>query len=363
MYKSPLHGFHESAGAKMVDFAGWHMPVFYRGINEEHRHTRSKVSAFDVSHMGRLRIDGPDAGAFLQKICTRNLEKTSVGQSKYSHICREDGGILDDVIVSRHSDHWVVVCNASNREKIVAWLTRHAEGFNVDMIDQTMDTAMIALQGPIAIAFSEDTFGLKLSDLKRYWFIDGSVFGMKYTIFRSGYTGEDGIEAIVPASAVSLLAPKLFCDDSAESECRPAGLGARDTLRLEAAMPLYGHELTEDVDSLSAGQGWCVDLSVDFIGAEAMRAIKERGLPRKMVGLELSGKRIARQGYPIMGDGNEIGRITSGTMSPTLGKSIAMGFVDTDHCEPGTVVSVNLGRKENPAEIVPLPFYKRPRGN
>jgi len=364
MHKSPLHGFHESAGAKMVDFAGWHMPVYYRGINEEHRHTRSKVSGFDVSHMGRLRIDGSDGGAFLQKICTRNLENTSVGQSKYSHICREDGGILDDVIVSRHSDHWVVVCNASNREKIVAWLTDRLGEWNVDLIDQTVDTAMIALQGPTAISFAEKTFGLKLSDLKRYWFVDGSVFGMKYTIFRSGYTGEDGIEAIVPASAVSLLAPKLFGDGTAsESECLPAGLGARDTLRLEAAMPLYGHELTEEVDSLSAGQGWCVDLGVDFIGAEAMRAIKERGLPRKMVGLELNGKRIARQGYPIVSEGTEIGRITSGTMSPTLGKSIAMGFVEVGHCEPGTIVSVDLGRKENAAEIVPLPFYKRTRAN
>ncbi len=346
----------------MVEFAGWNMPIFYRGINEEHIHTRTKVSAFDVSHMGRIRIDGDGAADFLQWICTRNLDGTAVGQSRYTHICRDDGGILDDAIVSRHEDHWVVVCNASNREKILAWLNDHAPGKSVDIADQTFETAMIALQGPAAIAFVENAFGIEVSGLKRYWFLDGSVFGMNYTIYRSGYTGEDGVEAIIPAGVLNMLLPQLFGDDlSADGECRPAGLGARDTLRLEAAMPLYGHELSEDVDSISAGQGWCVDLTVDFIGAEAMRKAKARGPTRKLVGLELDGKRIARQDHTIVNKGEDVGRITSGTMSPTLQKSIAMGYVDAALAEPGTELAVDLGRKQNPAKVVPLPFYKRPK--
>jgi len=346
----------------MVEFAGWNMPVYYRGINEEHLHTRAKLSVFDVSHMGRLRIDGEGAADFLQWICTRNLDGTAVGQSKYTHICRDDGGILDDAIVSRHADHWKIVCNGANREKIVAWLTDHAAGKNVAIFDQTFETAMVALQGPLAIAFMQRSFGMDFSAVKRYWFVSGSIFGMDYDVYRSGYTGEDGVEAVIPAAAVDMLLPQLFGDNLvADGECRPAGLGARDTLRLEAAMPLYGHELSEDVDSLSAGQGWCVDLSVDFIGADAMRRIKESGLGQTIVGLELEGKRIARQGYNVLKHGKVVGRITSGTMSPTLQKSIAMGFLEVGLSAPGTEVTVDLGRKENPAKVVPLPFYKRPK--
>lgn len=360
MNHSPLHDFHVSMGAKMVEFAGWSMPLYYRGINEEHLHSRSKVSVFDVSHMGNLRVEGDQAEAFLQQICTRDLDGTDVGQSKYAHICRHDGGILDDVIVSRHPDHWMVVCNASNRAKIVAWLNEHAAGRGLDITDQTLDCAMIAVQGPGAIALAEANFGLDLSNLKRYRFITGDMFGMGYTVYRSGYTGEDGIEAIVPAGVVKMLLPALFGGDlKAGGDCRPAGLGARDTLRLEAGMPLYGHELSEDVDSITAGQGWCVKLDKDFIGAEAMRKIKADGPKRKMVGLELDGKRIARQGYDILAGGGVAGSITSGTWSPTLQKSIAMGFLDTAFAELGTEVSIDLGRKENPAKVVKLPFYKR----
>lgn len=362
MHRSPLHDFHVTAGGKMVEFAGWNMPVYYRGINDEHVHTRTRVSLFDVSHMGRLRIEGGGAADFLQWICTRNLDGIAVGQSRYTHICRDDGGILDDAIVSRHAAHWEIVCNASNREKIVAWLNDHAAGRSVTIVDQTFETAMIALQGPMAIELLQRTFGLDFSGVKRYWFVAGELFGMGYSVYRSGYTGEDGVEAVIPAGAVGMLLNRLMGDDlDANGDCRPAGLGARDTLRLEAAMPLYGHELSEEVDSLTAGQGWCADLNVDFVGADAMRRIKEQGLKRTVAGFELAGKRIARQGYDILKDGGVVGRITSGTMSPTFQKSIAMGFIDVGSAEPGTQVSVDLGRKENPAQVVPLPFYKRPQ--
>lgn len=362
MHRSPLHGFHESLGAKMVEFAGWSMPLYYRGVREEHIHTRTEVSVFDVSHMGRIRINGDGAEDLLQWICTRNLCETSVGQSKYSHICREDGGVLDDVIISRHADHWLMICNGVNRRKIVSWLDRHAAGRDVDIIDQTSDTAMVAVQGPAAMELVSRSFGLDLGSLKRYWFVEGSALGMTYSIYRSGYTGEDGIEAIVPASVVNMVLPLLLGDSpGGEGDCRPAGLGARDTLRLEAGMPLYGHELDEGVDSLTAGQGWCVDLSVDFIGSQALRKIKEEGLKRRLVGLELGGKRIARQGFDIVKDDRSVGKITSGTMSPTLQKSIAMGYVDIEWVEPGTEVSIDLGRQCSPARVVPLPFYKRSR--
>ncbi len=344
----------------MIDFAGWEMPVYYTGINEEHIHTRTKMSVFDVSHMGRLRIEGDDAIPLLQLICTRNLDGTQVGQSKYTHICNERGGVIDDVIVSRHEDHWMMVCNASNRARVTGWLTQHAAGRNVTVVDETIDTAMLAIQGPEALAFVEATFKVKLQDLKRYWFIDGGFMGLKYSIFRSGYTGEDGVEAVIPAGAVGLLLPLLVgSGPEAGGACQPAGLGARDTLRTEAGMPLYGHELRDDIDSLTAGQAWCVDLNKDFIGADAMRKIKADGLKRKIAGFELVGKRIARKGYRVLKDGKDVGEITSGTMSPTLGKSIAMGFLDIGLSEPGTEVSIDLGRQENPARVVPLPFYKR----
>ncbi len=361
MHLSPLNEFHTSLGAKLIDFAGWSMPVFYRGINEEHLHTRSDLSVFDVSHMGRIRIEGDEGEAFLEHLCTRSLAETAVGQSKYTHMCNEDGGILDDLIVSRHEGYWYVVCNASNREKILGWLTRHADGRDVLLTDETFETAMLAVQGPMAIAFMEEQFSLSLSELKRYWFVDGDFSGLNYSIYRSGYTGEDGVEAVVPAIAIPFLLPALFGDDlQANGDCKPAGLGARDTLRLEAGMPLYGHELTEEVDSLSAGQGWCVHLDQkDFVGADAMRKVRDAGKKRKMVGLELEGKRIARQGYEILKDGEKVGEVTSGTWSPTKQKSIAMGFVRSELADSGTSLSVDLGRKENPATVVPLPFYKR----
>lgn len=361
MHHSPFHDFHVSMGAKMVEFVGWAMPVSYRGIIEEHVHTRTKCSAFDVSHMGRIVVRGDDAESFLERLCTRRLAGTKIGQSKYTHICKEDGGILDDCIVSRHEDHWLVICNGANREKIDAWLRRHAEGRGIDILDQTLDTAMLAIQGPLALSMLEGVVPHDLKSLKRYWFVEGTYFGMPYSIYRSGYTGEDGVELVIPAAAARMLLPLLFGGDmKAQGDCKPAGLGARDTLRLEAAMPLYGHELSEELDSLSAGQSWCVDLEKDFIGAEAIRRVKADGLKRKVVGLELEGKRIARQHYKIKHNGEVVGEITSGTMSPTLNKSIAMGLLDVECSEPNTDLTVDLGRKENAARVVPLPFYKRP---
>lgn len=346
----------------MVDFAGWSLPVSFAGINEEHVHTRTACSVFDVSHMGRLRLTGKDCHAFLERVCTRNLNQAEPGRSFYTHICRDDGGVLDDVIVSCGEGYWGLVCNGINREKIVSWLRRHAAGRDVEIADQTEQTAMVAVQGPRAVALVQEAAGLDLSELKRYRFITRNVFGMEVAVYRQGYTGEDGLEVVVPSGMVILLVPYLFGTESApHPEIKPAGLGARDTLRIEAGMPLYGHELSEDWDSLTGGQSWCVDLSKDFIGADAVRQFKERGLTRQVVGLELDGRRIARQHYKVLMGGEVIGEVSSGTLSPTLGKSIAMAFLPPDRSEPGMQVEVDLGRQRVAATVVKLPFYKRPK--
>jgi len=345
----------------MVEFAGWEMPVQFTGIVEEHNHTRAACSAFDVSHMGRLRIMGGDAEPFLNRVCTRNLAGAEPGRSFYSHICREDGGILDDVIVSRFADRWGMVCNASNRAKIIAWLHKHATGKNVTIVDETTATAMIACQGPRTLDLAREMTGDDLGTLKRYRFIVRDFGPLQIVIYRSGYTGEDGLEVVLPAVLVATLVPRLLgTKEKPHPVIKPAGLGARDTLRMEAAMPLYGHELSEDVDSLTAGQGWCVDLTKDFIGADAMRRLKERGSPRKLVGLELDGRRIARQHYGVYRGGAAVGEVTSGTLSPTLGKSIAMAFVSGDSQESASL-EVEISGKRVPARVVELPFYKRPR--
>jgi aminomethyltransferase len=361
--RTPFYEFHASAGGRMVDFAGWEMPILYRGIVDEHEQTRRSGSIFDVSHMGRLYFSGgADAVAFLNKVLTRNVSEQQVGQSRYSLVCNESGGVLDDVIISRDARNWILVCNASNREKLIKHFTavRKASDLDFDMSDQTDGTAMVAIQGPRVIDRLGEALPIDLKSLKRYQLVSDSFMLVKFTIFRSGYTGEDGVEMIIPAKmapmAIKMLAGR---SDKPDATIKPAGLGARDTLRLEAGMPLYGHELTESIDPLSAGLQWAVDLNKDFIGAEALRGIAARGVARKLVGIELEGKRIARQSTPIRRDGAVIGEVTSGTLSPTLGKSIAIAYVDANHATEGTQLQVDLKGSLNPAKVVKMPFYKR----
>jgi aminomethyltransferase len=360
--RTPFYDFHVSAGGRIVDFAGWEMPILYRGIVEEHEHTRTSGSMFDVSHMGRLNFSGPQAMALLDRVLTRKISDQKVGQSRYGLVCNEAGGVLDDVIVSRDQKNWLVVCNASGRAKLVKHFNevRRAGDFDVDMVDNTEATAMVALQGPKVIERLSSVLPVDLNGLKRYHFATDSLMLVKFTVFRSGYTGEDGIELILPAKAAG-MAMKLLAGrmDKPDATIKPAGLGARDTLRLEAGMPLYGHELSETVDPISAGLGWAVDLTKEFIGAPALRKIAETGPNRKLVGLELEGRRIARQGTPVTGDGQVVGEVTSGTFSPTLQKSIAMAFVDANLAGEGTGLQVDLKGTTNPAKVVKMPFYKR----
>ncbi len=361
--RTPFYDYHVSSGGKMVDFAGWEMPILYRGIVDEHEQTRKSGSIFDVSHMGRISFKGKDTVAFLNKLLTRDCTKQYVGQSRYSLVCNEAGGILDDIIISRDEKNWMMVCNASNREKLWKHFgdVRRKFDFDVDMVDQTESTAMVAIQGPKVIDRLSGVLPGDLKAIKRYHFVTESFMLIKFTVFRSGYTGEDGIELVLPAKmanmAIKLLAGK---GDSETSTIRLAGLGARDTLRLEAGMPLYGHELSETIDPISAGLSWAVNLDHDFIGAEALRKITADGPKRKLVGLELDGRRIARQGTPVVKDGVVIGEVTSGTFSPTLQKSIAMAFVDAAHIAEGTELQADLKGTMNAAKIVKLPFYKKP---
>lgn len=359
--RTPFYDFHVSARAKMVDFAGWEMPLLYRGIVDEHEQTRKSGSLFDVSHMGRLHFSGKDTVAFLNRVLTRNVSEQRLGQSRYSLVCNEAGGILDDIIVSKDSKNWILVCNAGNREKLVAHFTaqRAASNLEFDMTDTTENTGMVAIQGPKVIQRMAEILPVELREMKRYSFETSSFMLIKFTVFRSGYTGEDGVELIIPAKMASMAIKLVGKADHEGATIRPAGLGARDTLRLEAGMPLYGHELSETIDPLSAGLGWAVDLKKDFIGAERLREIAEAGPKRKLVGLELEGKRIARQGAPIKSGEQIVGEVTSGTLSPTLGKSIAMVYVDANLTAEGTQLSVDLKGALNAAKVVKLPFYKR----
>lgn len=346
----------------MVDFAGWEMPLLYRSIQDEHEQTRRSGSLFDVSHMGRLRFTGPDSQKFLNRVVTRKIDDMVSGQSRYGLVCNPSGGTMDDVIVSRFDSEWGMVCNASNREKLL----RHFHGvqsddkLDVEIIDQTEATAMVAIQGPRVIEKLADVLPIDLRGLKRYHFASDEYMMVPFTIYRSGYTGEDGVEIVIPARQAELLIKLTGREDRPDSTIRPAGLGARDTLRLEAGMHLYGHELEETIDPISAGLSWAVDLSKDFIGAVALRKVKESGPERKLVGLELHGRRIARQGSPVVAEsGAAVGTVTSGTLSPTLGKSIALALVQPEFTSEGTGLAIDLRGDLNPARVTKIPFYKR----
>lgn len=364
MNRTPLNAAHRAANAKLVDFAGWEMPVLYTSIVEEHQHTRTAAGMFDVSHMGRLDFTGPDAMAVLQRGLTRNLSKLAVGRCGYAHICNERGGVIDDVIVSHDAERWQVVCNASNRPKVVAHFGELLRGRNAKLIDRSAETCMIALQGPAAMSLLQGGLPVQVpaaaATMKRYSFVTGSAFGISYGLYRTGYTGEDGFELVAPAAAAPMIWDFLLKSASRGGpDVRPVGLGARDTLRLEAGMCLYGHELNEEIDPISAGCQWCCDLACDFVGANALRRIAETGPPRRLVGLTLEGRRIARQGAAVLAGETVVGQTTSGTFGPTVGKSIAMAYVDAAHAKEGASLSVDLGNAKSAATIVPLPFFKR----
>jgi aminomethyltransferase len=374
LLKTPLHAYHLEAGGKMVDFAGWQMPMLYTSIHEEHAQVRSSGGLFDVSHMGRVKVNGRHARRFLERLCTRKISDMDAGQCRYSLVCNERGGVRDDIIVYRmDDDEFLLVVNASNREKLLGHFDQVKGDMAVKIEDQTLSTAMVALQGPKVMSEVVAKFSSEIPTLKRYRFLVKNLMIMKLIVSRTGYTGEDGVEVILPAMAVSMAMNLLLKDVNIKSEgavVKPAGLGARDTLRMEAGMPLYGHELGEEFNALSCGVDFAISLDKDqgdrgetFVGMEALKkTVAEGGPRRKLVGIAIEGKRTARQGNTIKSGGTVVGEVTSACLSPTLGHAIAMGFVDVAKAEPGTALTVDTGRGELGGKVVKLPFYKAPKG-
>ena len=342
-------------GAKLVDFHGWEMPVQFSGINPEHRAVRSASGIFDLGHMGRLRLTGTGALAFLERHVCRALSSMVPGAVRYGLVLADDGTVEDDVLVSREgAESWHVVVNAGNREKILG-LWRPELPAGVSLADLSAEEAMIAVQGPAAPALLK-SLGLDPAGLKYYAFRDVAWKGTTVRVSRTGYTGEDGAELFVPNShAIGLWSAAVAAG------ALPCGLGARDTLRLEAGMPLYGNELDRTVTPVEAGLGFAINPKGGFIGAERVLAQMTHGPERRMVGLSMKDKRVPRSHYPVVASGRPVGQITSGTLSPTLGVTIGMAYVPAHLSNPGTQVAVDIRGVEVAAEVVALPFYHRPR--
>ncbi|MDG3003028.1 glycine cleavage system aminomethyltransferase GcvT [Paludisphaera mucosa] len=358
---TPLFDWHQTNGGRMVDFAGWSMPVQYTSIVEEHQAVRSGVGLFDVSHMGRLAFDGPKALSWINLVATNDATKLEPGRIQYSLLANDLGGLIDDILVYRLDKSYYVVCNASNRDRVVAQFGEHQEGFKATLTDKTVETAMIAVQGPAAAATLQPLVDRPLDGLKYYHVATGKLMGeVEALVSRTGYTGEDGFELIVPGPSASRVWIALM-ESGSGFGVAPIGLGARDTLRFEAAMPLYGHELSDTINPFAAGVGWAVKIDKgDFVGSDALKQHKQSpGSTR--VGLKLDGKRIARQGSMVTADDRTLGSVTSGTFAPTLQASLAMALIDPGSSAPGTKVVVDVRGKPEPAEVVPLPFYKRPK--
>jgi len=365
--RTPLHAVHVSAGAKMVPFGGWDMPVQYTGIIEEHRCVRSAVGLFDISHMGEFEVRGVGALAAVQGLTTNDASTLAVDQVQYSVLCYPNGGIVDDLTLYRLADdHYMLTVNASNIDKDWAWVTDGGRGATWTNVSEA--TALLAVQGPKAEGLVQRLADRDVTEVLYYHFAKGSVAGIPCLISRTGYTGEDGVEVILPAKfageVVKLILSKV--GQGEDAPIRPAGLGARDSLRLEAAMALYGHEITEDFDPLSAGLNFAIKLDKGddnpeigrFIGQDALQKIARDGLKRKLVGLKLEGKRSARQDMAVTKGGKQVGAVTSGCLSPTLGYPIAMAYVDIAQSETGNALQVDLGKATVEAQVVAMPFYK-----
>jgi len=359
--KTPLYEEHQRLNAKFVEFAGWKMPLEYTGIVEEHRTVRTNAGIFDVSHMGEILISGPDAVEFADYMVTNNVKKLKPGQICYTPMCNEEGGIIDDLLVYKVSvEDIMLVVNAANREKDLRWLEEHLDGYQVEVRDVSNEYVLIAFQGPKSEEMLQEISQIPLRKLKYYSFVEGRINGIYCMVSRTGYTGEDGFEIYVnPKMAITLW--RRLVDIARMYGALPCGLGARDTLRLEASYLLYGSDMDESITPLECGISWTVKFQKDrFVGKEALEKRKREGIDKKLVGLVVKeGKGIPRHKDSVVKDGNEIGWITSGTKSPTLDKVIAMAYVPKALAEPGTEVEIKLQRgKILKAEIVKLPFYR-----
>jgi aminomethyltransferase len=360
--RTSLYPEHAALHARLVPYAGWEMPVQYTGIVDEHQAVRTGAGVFDVSHMGELRLSGPHSAAVVDYLVTNDTKKLADSQALYTCACNEGGTILDDLIVYRErEDAWLIVCNSANRDKMSAHFAKAAE-HHCDFEDASDRTALIALQGPRAfdILRRVDGDGASLASLKSFHFRPANLAGLPVTVARTGYTGEDGVEIFTRWDDAPVLWRAIFAAGR-DFGCKPVGLGARDTLRLEARLSLYGNDIDETTHPLEAGLGWVVALNKgDFVGAAALRAIAAAPLPRKLVAFEVIGRGIARHGYPLRDEaGREVGLCTSGSPAPTVGKNVGLGYLPAEMTAIGSRFFVDCRGKNIEAVVVKAPFYKR----
>ena len=357
--RTPFYEFHVGAGGRLVDFAGFSMPLQFEGIGKEHRAVRESVGLCDVSHMGEVEIRGPEALALTQRLITNDAARLVDGQALYTPMCLPSGGIVDDVLVYRYGeDRFLFVVNAANAAKDAAWMLEHQTP-GAQVIDRSEEFGQLALQGRHAQTILQQITDIDLTDMAFYHFAEGSVAGVPAMVSRTGYTGEDGFEIYMGPDAGPPIWEALM-DRGASRDLVPIGLGARDTLRLEMKMALYGNDITEDTTPLEATLGWVVKLDKDdFIGRDVLAAQKEQGLTRRLVAFELTDKGVPRHGYPVLIDGEVAGEVTSGAMSPSLGKPIGLAYVPKGYWKPGRTFQVDVRGKHKNAVVVKPPFYQR----
>jgi len=360
--KTPLHARHRAHGARMVEFGGWDMPVEYSGIVDEHMAVRTRAGLFDVSHMGEIEIAGADALKAVQHITSNDAGRLAVNQIQYSALTTPQGTFVDDVLTYKMADdHFLLVVNASNIMKDFHWIASHVKevGGDAVAVNTSSRYALLALQGPAAKDTLQTLTGVDLSAIKYYWFATGEVAGVRVTISRTGYTGEDGFEVFAPPSAAERVWDAILQAGKAAGVV-PAGLGARDTLRLEASMRLYGNDMDETTTVVEADLGWIVGWKKDaFLGSDVLKKQKADGTSRKLAGFEMLERAIARHGYDVYVDGAKAGVVTSGTQTPYLKKAIGMAYLPSDRLEPGTEFEVDIRGRRVKAAVVPMPFYKR----
>jgi aminomethyltransferase len=365
--QTPLNAVHRRLGGKMVDFGGWDMPVQYPlGTVEEHLRTRTRAGLFDVSHMGEIEVRGTDAIPFVNRLCSNDVTKLVDGQAHYSALTTERGTVVDDLLVYRFgAEHLLLVVNASTTEKDWDWIQSNRAGESIEMTNRSADFCQLAIQGPDAIRILQTLTETPLAEIKYYHFREGTVDGVPAIISRTGYTGEDGFEVYADAERAEQIWNKILDAGgygSEEGSVAPCGLAARNTLRLEASMALYGHEITEETTLLEANLGWICKLNKgDFTGREALVRQKEEGVRRKLVGFEVTERGIARDEQEVLVEGERVGRVTSGSPAPFLKKNIGMAYVPVEHAKEGQELQVDVRGRLVGARIVPTPFYKRER--
>jgi aminomethyltransferase len=361
--RTPLHAFHVDHGARMVPFAGWEMPVQYTSILEEHRAVREAAGLFDVSHMGEARVHGPEAILFLNHLVTNDISRLETGKALYTVMCYEDGGVVDDLIIYQVGDEEYFLClNAANVEKDIEWMAGQAVGFDCLLDDVSGNFGQLALQGPNALEVFRAASGADLSGLRRFQFVQGAFMETHALVSRTGYTGEDGLELYLPAGETARVANRLLETGKAHGLCL-AGLGARDSLRLEAGYPLYGHEISSAIDPLTGGLGWVVkfDKAAAFVGKEALSRIREQGSGQKVVFFRLDDRRIAREGATVVdSQGQPCGKVLSGTQSPMLGQPIGSAIIQLKALNGKEPVYVEIRRNRIMLEITRPPLHRQP---